>query len=223
MDGNIPKQVKRYPGNVFKSFHSLEEAQAWVKPASQCPLSQSHLTSDANTHRGPAASTISPEVINSPVSSGSNKPPSSQTEETLVTELPEVVLSPEQTHVLNMVKSKRNVFFTGSAGRFRDYSTHRRCIQHPSNISGTGKSVLLRQIIAWARHGHENDFRVAVTASTGMAAVNIGGVTLHSWAGIGLGSGTVKHYVNSIGFGSGYWKKVRERWENVQTLIIDES
>ena len=59
-----------------------------------------------------------------------------------------------------------NVFFTGSAG--------------------TGKSVLLREIIAWCRdrYGYE---RVAVTASTGIAAINIGGCTLHSWAKIKLG------------------------------------
>lgn len=64
---------------------------------------------------------------------------------------------------------------------------------------------------------------MAVTASTGMAAVNVGGVTLHSWAGIGLGNGELKAYVESIKFGSGYWIKVRERWESVETLIIDES
>lgn len=79
----------------------------------------------------------------------------------------------------------------------------------------------MRQIIGWARKHSESD--AAVTASTGMAAVNIGGVTLHSWAGIGLGNGDPKEYVKSITYGSGHWKKVRERWEKVKTLIIDES
>lgn len=93
-----------------------------------------------------------------------------------------------------------------------------------SHVAGTGKSVLLRQIISWARGRSEtNKLRVAVTASTGMAAVNVGGVTLHSWAGIGLGNGEMKEYLKSIKFGSGYWVKVRERWESVETLIIDES
>jgi ATP-dependent DNA helicase PIF1 len=78
--------------------------------------------------------------------------------------------------------------------------------------------VLLRQIISWAR---KRD--VAVTASTGMAAVNIGGVTLHSWAGIGLGNGDVKEYVKAIRYGPGYWAKVRERWVQAKTLVIDES
>ena len=109
--------------------------------------------------------------------------------------------------------------------------------------------MLLRQIISWARerHGinvadtplphehHDTDVaatmsarkrrrrRVAVTASTGMAAVNIGGVTLHSWAGIGLGTGQPNNYVNTIKFGPGNWKDVRKRWKRVKTLIIDES
>lgn len=90
-----------------------------------------------------------------------------------------------------------------------------------SRVAGTGKSVLLRQIICWARERSKTD--VAVTASTGMAAVNIGGVTLHSWAGIGFGNGDPKGYVKSIAFGSGHWTKVRDRWVSVKTLIIDES
>jgi ATP-dependent DNA helicase PIF1 len=98
-----------------------------------------------------------------------------------------------------------------------------------SHVVGTGKSVLLREIITWARSRHRSDVEerqktsVAVTASTGMAAVNIGGVTLHSWAGIGFGNGDLKEYVRLISFGSGHWTKVRDRWEGVKTLIIDES
>jgi len=97
-----------------------------------------------------------------------------------------------------------------------------------SHVTGTGKSVLLRQVIAWARghygpHGsEEKKIYVAVTASTGMAAVNIGGVTLHSWAGIGLGNGDLKGYVDSIKFGSGPWSKIHDRWLDVKMLIIDE-
>lgn len=85
-------------------------------------------------------------------------------------------------------------------------------------IVGTGKSVLLRQIIGWARKRGEG--KVGVTASTGMAAVNIGGITLHSWAGIGLGNEQPKHYANAIKYGP---VKVYKRWLEVETLIIDES
>lgn len=97
-----------------------------------------------------------------------------------------------------------------------------------SHVVGTGKSVLLKEIIRWARRHHRTDVEyrkncVAVTASTGMAAVNIGGVTLHSWAGIGFGNGDLRGYVKSIQYGSGHWMKVRDRWRSVETLIIDES
>ncbi len=51
--------------------------------------------------------------------------------------------------------------------------------------TGTGKSVLLREIIKL--RGGRPSIKLAVTASTGIASVNIGGCTLHSWAGIGLG------------------------------------
>jgi ATP-dependent DNA helicase PIF1 len=46
----------------------------------------------------------------------------------------------------------------------------------------------MREIITNLRkkYAREPD-RVAVTASTGLAACNVGGVTLHSFGGIGLG------------------------------------
>lgn len=76
-----------------------------------------------------------------------------------------VVLSSEQRNVLNMVVDQgRSVFFTGSAG--------------------TGKSVLLREIIRALKIKYKGKpDAVAVTASTGIAACNIGGVTIHSFGG----------------------------------------
>ena len=78
-----------------------------------------------------------------------------------------IQLSHEQKLVLTRVRKGESVFFTGSAG--------------------TGKSVLLREIIRVCRSGGLSSSAVAVTASTGIASVNVGGGTLHSWAGIGLG------------------------------------
>lgn len=54
-----------------------------------------------------------------------NAAPASQIVEPPMTVEPEVSLSLEQTLVLGMVKSGGNVFFTGSAGRFRE---NPRCI-----------------------------------------------------------------------------------------------
>ncbi|KAF1983130.1 hypothetical protein K402DRAFT_294663, partial [Aulographum hederae CBS 113979] len=91
-----------------------------------------------------------------------------------------VFLSKEQSDVLDLVVEKqKSVFFTGSAG--------------------TGKSVLLREIISSLRKKHTREpDRVAVTASTGLAACNVGGVTLHSFSGIGLGKEPVPDLVKKI-------------------------
>ncbi|KAK7192557.1 DNA repair and recombination protein pif1 [Paraphaeosphaeria sporulosa] len=116
------------------------------------------------------------------------------------TTLHRIFLSEEQQHVLNMVvENKKSVFFTGSAG--------------------TGKSVLLREIIAGLRRKYvrESD-RVAVTASTGLAACNIGGVTLHSFSGIGLGKEPVEDLVKKIRRNA----KAKQRWMRTKVLVIDE-
>ncbi|KAF3930680.1 hypothetical protein ABW19_dt0208047 [Dactylella cylindrospora] len=109
-------------------------------------------------------------------------------------------MSEEQSHVLDMVVNEgKSVFFTGSAG--------------------TGKSVLLREIITGLRKKHYKNYdSVAVTASTGLAACNIGGVTLHSFSGIGLGRENVEALVKKIR----RVPKSKQRWLRTKVLIIDE-
>ena len=130
----------------------------------------------------------------SPGASGSNMDVSEDASEELPLEPlePTVKLSPEQEHVFNLVKSGKSVFFTGSAG--------------------TGKSVLLRAIIRWCQKEHKN---YAVTASTGIASVNIGGTTLHSWAGIGQGKETAEKLVGKI-IGHDKWLAMKERQKRIE-------
>ncbi|OBZ73732.1 ATP-dependent DNA helicase PIF1 [Grifola frondosa] len=110
-----------------------------------------------------------------------------------------VFLSQEQTHILKLVQERQSLFYTGSAG--------------------TGKSVLLREIIKTLRRKHsKSPDAVAVTASTGIAACNIGGVTIHSFAGIGLGIESAEQLVSKIKKN----KKASARWLRTQVLIIDE-
>jgi len=51
--------------------------------------------------------------------------------------------------------------------------------------AGTGKSLLLKEIVARLRKIHPPG-SVYVTASTGIAACQVGGITLHTFAGVGL-------------------------------------
>lgn len=46
---------------------------------------------------------------------------------------------------------------------------------------GTGKSVLIQACVDWCNEHHK---RVSVTATTGVAACNVQGETIHSWSGI---------------------------------------
>ncbi|KAH8705326.1 PIF1-like helicase-domain-containing protein [Talaromyces proteolyticus] len=101
-------------------------------------------------------------------------------------------LSDEQRGVLEAVVDKgKSIFFTGSAG--------------------TGKSVLMREIIKKLRDKYRREpDRVAVTASTGLAACNIEGVTLHSFAGIGLGKEPAAELV----------KKASNNFYNISGIIL---
>lgn len=82
-----------------------------------------------------------------------------------------------------------------------------------------GKSVLLREIIRALKQKFTTALdAVAITASTGIAACNIGGVTLHSFGGIGIGVETAEQLANKIRKN----KKATGRWLRTKVLIIDE-
>lgn len=101
-------------------------------------------------------------------------------------------LNDEQEEILQACLRGKNVFFTGSAG--------------------TGKSFLLRKIIAT----FPPDGTIA-TASTGVAACLIGGVTLHSFAGIGSGEGGLQRLYDLASRGT-----TATAWRKCKRLIIDE-
>lgn len=106
-------------------------------------------------------------------------------------------LSKEQEDVIHLAETGHNLFYTGCAG--------------------TGKSVLLREMIKVLKrmYGPEG---VAITASTGLAACNIGGITIHSFAGVGLGSGDADKLFRKVKRS----KKHVRRWQEVSALVVDE-
>mmetsp|Transcript_112218 Transcript_112218/g.177448 ORF Transcript_112218/g.177448 Transcript_112218/m.177448 type:complete len:521 (+) Transcript_112218:55-1617(+) len=101
-------------------------------------------------------------------------------------------LNEAQRAVVQLVASGRSVFLTGGAG--------------------TGKSRVLSVISR-----HVKQF-IALTASTGTAAVLLGGQTLHSWSGIGLARGDTSDLVRMVLQDA----RALARWQEASLLVIDE-
>jgi ATP-dependent exoDNAse (exonuclease V) alpha subunit len=101
----------------------------------------------------------------------------------------------KQSTALNILKSGQNVFLTGSAG--------------------AGKTYTLNQYIHYLR---ARKVPVAVTASTGIAATHMNGMTIHTWSGIGI--------KDSLDDDDLTWmferKYLRDNLEKAEVLIIDE-
>ena len=63
-----------------------------------------------------------------------------------------------------------------------------------------------------------NKKKIAITSMTGTSAIILGGVTLHSYLGIGTGKGSLGSLTNKIMKN----KYILNRWRNLDILIIDE-
>ena len=132
------------------------------------------------------------EAINS---SNSKKKYKSQAKEKKEPPLPPLSsLSAGQRRVVNAVAQGNNVFFTGCAG--------------------TGKSFLLEYLVKTLGG---KDGGLYVTASTGIAAVNVGGTTLHSFAGIGFGDDAAPILAEKV-----RRSPAAKRWRACKRLIVDE-
>jgi len=101
----------------------------------------------------------------------------------------------QQIQALDILKTGANVFLTGEPG--------------------AGKTYVINQYIAWLLAAK---IPVAVTASTGIAATHIGGMTIHSWSGIGIKDSLSNYDLEQI---AGK-EKVSKRISKAKVLIIDE-
>lgn len=79
--------------------------------------------------------------------------------------------------------------------------------------AGSGKTYVLNQFVRYAR---DNGKKVAVTASTGLAATHLGGNTIHSWAGIGIHDEVKKYMISDMS------KSRRDQIISADILVIDE-
>ncbi|MES2023402.1 MAG: PIF1 family DEAD/DEAH box helicase [Patescibacteria group bacterium] len=100
-----------------------------------------------------------------------------------------------QAEALNILKTGANVFLTGEPG--------------------AGKSYTINSFVEYLR---ERDIEPAITASTGIAATHIGGMTIHSWSGIGIRKKLDQYDLDKIASSEYIARRVRR----TRVLIIDE-
>ena len=100
-----------------------------------------------------------------------------------------------QQEALSILKTGANVFLTGEPG--------------------AGKTHTINEYVAYLRaHGIEP----AITASTGIAATHISGMTIHSWSGIGIRTELSKYELERLSSN----EYVAKRIGRAKVLIIDE-
>ncbi len=100
-----------------------------------------------------------------------------------------------QAEALDILKMGKNVFLTGPAG--------------------SGKTHVLNEYVNYLK-SHAVD--VAVTASTGIAATHIGGMTIHSWSGLGIRDVLTDYDIEDLMERQYLYK----RFEKTKVLVIDE-
>ena len=110
-----------------------------------------------------------------------------------------ITLDKYQTNAISLFNAGYNLFITGSAG--------------------SGKSFIIRRCIH-EYHSTHSDQGLSVTSTTGISALNIQGMTIHSWAGITPNT----DFDDIDGFVDGIRHKYKKlnHWLYTKVLIIDE-
>ncbi|MFA5021001.1 MAG: PIF1 family DEAD/DEAH box helicase [Patescibacteria group bacterium] len=100
-----------------------------------------------------------------------------------------------QDQALDIMKTGANVFLTGEPG--------------------SGKTHIINKYVSYLR---SCGVEPAITASTGIAATHIGGLTIHSWSGIGIKTELSRYETDKIAAD----KRIAKRMAAARVLIIDE-
>ncbi|MDO8590912.1 MAG: AAA family ATPase [bacterium] len=100
-----------------------------------------------------------------------------------------------QEKALSILKTGANVFLTGEPG--------------------SGKTHSINRFVEYLR---EHDIEPAITASTGIAATHIGGMTIHSWSGIGIKKVLSEEDLDKLSTN----ERLSKRLSRTKVLIIDE-
>ena len=100
-----------------------------------------------------------------------------------------------QPEAIELMLSGKNIFLTGEPG--------------------AGKTYTLNQYIKMAKMQGK---RIAMTASTGIAASHIDGMTIHSWSGLGIKDFITDDDIDRMSF----QPKMVEKYNACDVLVIDE-
>lgn len=105
------------------------------------------------------------------------------------------MVSMRQSQALGVMLSGASVFLTGPPG--------------------AGKTYVLNEFVRRSERARK---RVAVTASTGIAATHIGGSTIHSWSGLGIRDSLTPYDKEWLKTND----RLRKRYNGTDILVIDE-
>jgi ATP-dependent DNA helicase PIF1 len=100
-----------------------------------------------------------------------------------------------QGEAIAILKTGANVYLTGEPG--------------------SGKTYTINKFIGWLR---ASGIEPSVTAATGIAATHIGGITLHSWSGIGVADHLSRADIDRIASK----EHIAKRLAKAKVLIIEE-
>ncbi len=100
-----------------------------------------------------------------------------------------------QDEALAILKTGGNVFLTGEPG--------------------SGKTHTVNAYVSWLM---EHGIEVAITAATGIAATHIGGMTIHSWSGIGIKRMLTAYDLDALSQN----KRIVHNVRDTKVLVIDE-
>lgn len=106
-------------------------------------------------------------------------------------------LSDSQKKVLELFKEGRNLLVLGPGG--------------------TGKSFILKTMEEYIKTSYKNK-KMYLCSTTGISAYNIGGMTIHSFMGIGTGDMPIENLIKKVR----RKKMYRDRILNTDILVIDE-
>lgn len=106
-------------------------------------------------------------------------------------------LSDSQKRALELFKENRNLLILG--------------------CGGTGKSFLIKTMEEYIKTSQKNK-KMYLCSTTGISAYNIGGMTIHSFMGIGTGDMPIENLIKKVK----RRKMYRDRIINTDILVIDE-